>query len=110
MILKLRIFLQQALVKNKLLLPTLSVVFPLMASPPSEDDDFDDEDEDDEVEEGTEASRPCAVASQVKYSTRNFIYRYFKLINNKSGWGLVPGRMEGLRASESSARVSLATL
>ena len=47
-----RIFLQQALVKNKLLLPTLSVVFPLMASPPSEDDDFDDEeDEDDEVEE-----------------------------------------------------------
>ena len=54
-----------------------------MASPPSEDDDFDDEDEDDEVEEGTEASRPCAVASQVKYSTRNFIYRYFKLINNR---------------------------
>ena len=54
--------------KNKLLLPTLSVVFPLMASPPSEDDEFDDEDEeDDEVEEGTEASRPCAVASQVKY-------------------------------------------
>ena len=53
--------------KNKLLLPTLSVVFPLMASPPSEDDNFDDEDEDDEVEEGTEASRPCAVASQVKW-------------------------------------------
>ena len=73
MILMLRIFLQQALVKNKLLLPTLSVVFPLMASPPSEDDDFDDEDEDDEVEEGTEASRPCAVASQVKCSTIYFI-------------------------------------
>ena len=52
--------------KNKLLLPTLSVVFPLMASPPSEDDDIDDEDEDDELQEGTEASRPCAVASQVK--------------------------------------------
>ena len=59
--------------KNKLLLPTLSVVFPLMASPPSEGDDFDDEDEDDEVEEGTEASRPCAVASQVKCGTRTFI-------------------------------------
>ncbi|XP_020631239.1 importin-4-like [Orbicella faveolata] len=60
----------KALVKNKLLLPTLSVVFPLMASPPSEDDDFDDEDEDDEVEEGTEASRPCAVASQVKCNVK----------------------------------------
>lgn len=81
-----------------------------MASPPSEDDDFDDEDEDDEVEDGTETSRPCAVASQVKYSTRNFIYRYFKLINNRRGWGLLPGRMDGLRALESSARVSLATL
>ena len=56
----------QALVKNKLLLPTLSVIFPLMASAPNEDDDFDEEEEDDEVEDGTEASRPCAVASQVK--------------------------------------------
>ena len=37
-----------------------------MASPPNEDDDFDEEEEDDEVEDGTEASRPCAVASQVK--------------------------------------------
>ncbi|KAJ7385022.1 Importin 4 [Desmophyllum pertusum] len=55
----------KALVKNKLLLPTLSVVFPLMASPPSEDDELDEDDEDDEVEDGTEASRPCAVASQV---------------------------------------------
>lgn len=56
--------------KNKLLLPTLSVVFPLMASPPNEDDgeDFDDDDDDDdEVGDETEASRPCAVASQVKY-------------------------------------------
>lgn len=60
--------------KNKLLLPTLSVVFPLMASPPSEDDNFDDEEEDDEVEDGTEASRPCAVASQVKCRTGTFIY------------------------------------
>ena len=58
---------QQALVKNKLLIPTLSVVFPLMASPPSEDDDFDEEEDDDEVEDGTEASRPCAVASQVRF-------------------------------------------
>lgn len=57
--------------KNKLLLPTLSVVFPLMASPPNEDDDFDDEEEDDEIEDETEASRPCAVASQVKYRTRH---------------------------------------
>nr|XP_058944233.1 importin-4-like [Pocillopora verrucosa] len=57
----------KALVKNKLLLPTLSVVFPLMASPPNEDDgeDFDDDDDDDEVGDETEASRPCAVASQV---------------------------------------------
>ncbi|CAH3171023.1 unnamed protein product [Porites lobata] len=55
----------KALVKNKLLLPTLSVIFPLMASPPNEDGDFDEEEEDDEVEDGTEASRPCAVASQV---------------------------------------------
>ncbi|XP_022799795.1 importin-4-like [Stylophora pistillata] len=57
----------KALVKNKLLLPTLSVVFPLMASPPSEGDeeDFDDDDDDDEVGDETEASRPCAVASQV---------------------------------------------
>lgn len=54
--------------KNKLLLPILSVVFPLMASPPNEDDgeDFDDDDDDDEVGDETEASRPCAVASQVK--------------------------------------------
>ena len=37
-----------------------------MASAPNEDDDFDEEEEDDEVEDGTEASRPCAVASQVK--------------------------------------------
>ena len=37
-----------------------------MASPPNEDGDFDEEEEDDEVEDGTEASRPCAVASQVK--------------------------------------------
>lgn len=48
-----------------------------MASPPSEDDDFDDEDEDDELEEGTEASRPCAVASQVKYRARTFHLWYF---------------------------------
>ena len=54
------------LVKNKLLLPTLSVVFPLMASPPNEDEDFEDEDNDDELGDETEASRPCAVASQVK--------------------------------------------
>jgi len=40
-----------------------------MASPPSEDDDFDDE-EDDEVEDETEASRPCAVASQVGLSVK----------------------------------------
>lgn len=52
----------------------MSVVFPLMASPPSEDDELDEDDEDDEVEDGTEASRPCAVASQVKYRTRAFIY------------------------------------
>ena len=45
-----------------------------MASPASEDDDFGDEEEDDELEEGTEASRPCAVASQVKYSARTFQY------------------------------------
>ena len=57
--------------KNKLLLPTLSVVFPLMASPPSEDDEEDDDDDDDEVEDGTEASRPCAVASQVTYIRRD---------------------------------------
>ena len=40
-----------------------------MASPPNEDDgeDFDDDDDDDEVGDETEASRPCAVASQVKY-------------------------------------------
>lgn len=38
-----------------------------MASPPNEDDDFDEEEDDDEVEDGTEASRPCAVASQVRY-------------------------------------------
>lgn len=38
-----------------------------MASPPNEDDDFDEEADDDEVEDGTEASRPCAVASQVRY-------------------------------------------
>ena len=63
--------------KNKLLLPTLSVVFPLMATPPSEDDNFDDEDEDNELEEGTEASRPCAVASQVKCRARTFIYGTF---------------------------------
>lgn len=58
--------------KNKLLLPTLSVVFPLMASPPNEDDgeDFDDDDDDDEVGDETEASRPCAVASQVKYKMK----------------------------------------
>lgn len=37
-----------------------------MASPPNEDGDFDEEEEDDEVEDGTEASRPCTVASQVK--------------------------------------------
>ena len=37
-----------------------------MASPPNEDGDFGEEEEDDEVEDGTEASRPCAVASQVK--------------------------------------------
>ena len=37
-----------------------------MASPPNDDGDFDEEEEDDEVEDGTEASRPCAVASQVK--------------------------------------------
>lgn len=56
----------KALVKNKLLLPTLSVVFPLMASPPSEGDEEDfDDDDDDEVGDETEASRPCAVASQV---------------------------------------------
>ena len=60
------------LVKNKLLMPTLSVVFPLMASPPNEDDDFDDEEEEDEVEEGTEASRPCAVASQVSQYIRSY--------------------------------------
>lgn len=36
-----------------------------MASPPNEDGDFDVEEDDDEVEDGTEASRPCAVASQV---------------------------------------------
>ena len=57
------------LVKNKLLLPTLSVVFPLMASPPNEDEDFDDEENDDELGDETEASRPCAVASQVKWRT-----------------------------------------
>ena len=51
--------------KNKLLLPTLSVVFPLMASPSNDNDEFDDEEEDDEIEDETEASRPCAVASQV---------------------------------------------
>ena len=61
---------RQALVKNKLLIPTLSVVFPLMASPPSEDEDLDEEQDDDEVEDGTEASRPCAVASQVRYWSR----------------------------------------
>lgn len=60
---------RQALVKNKLLIPTLSVVFPLMASPPSEGEDLDEEQDDDEVEDGTEASRPCAVASQVRYWT-----------------------------------------
>ncbi|XP_068697755.1 importin-4-like isoform X2 [Montipora foliosa] len=53
----------KALVKNKLLIPTLSVVFPLMASPPNEDDD--EEDDDNDLEDGTEASRPCAAASQV---------------------------------------------
>ena len=37
-----------------------------MASPPNEDGDFGEEEEDDEVEDGTEASQPCAVASQVK--------------------------------------------
>ena len=43
-----------------------------MASPPNEDDDFDDEEEEDEVEEGTEASRPCAVASQVSQYIRSY--------------------------------------
>lgn len=42
-----------------------------MASPPNEDGDFDEEEEDDEVEDGTEASRPCAVASQVKQAMVN---------------------------------------
>ncbi|XP_015777738.1 PREDICTED: importin-4-like [Acropora digitifera] len=57
----------KALIKNKLLLPTLSVVFPLMASPPNEDDECEGGEEDDEdgFEDGIEASRPCAVASQV---------------------------------------------
>ncbi|XP_074616822.1 importin-4-like isoform X2 [Acropora palmata] len=57
----------KALIKNKLLLPTLSVVFPLMASPPNEDDESEgcEEDDEDEFEDGIEASRPCAVASQV---------------------------------------------
>jgi len=49
-----------------------------MASPPSEDDDFDDEDEDEDVEEGTEASRPCAVASQVKCTfTKAWLWNTF---------------------------------
>lgn len=53
-----------------------------MASPPSEDDDFDDEDEDDEVEEGTEASRPCAVASQVKwYFYKGVVVKHFFIIS-----------------------------
>ena len=68
---------QQTLVKNKLLIPTLSVVFPLMASPPSDDDDFDEEEDDDEVEDGTEASRPCAVASQVRCWTKDKTVVFF---------------------------------
>ena len=39
-----------------------------MASPPNEDDDEEDEEDDDnDLEDGTEASRPCAAASQVRY-------------------------------------------
>ena len=53
---------QQAIIKGKLLLPILSVVFPIMASAPNDDEFGDDEDE---LEDGAEASRPCAVASQV---------------------------------------------
>lgn len=51
------------------MLPTLSVVFPLMASPPNEDDECEggEEDDENEFEDGIEASRPCAVASQVLY-------------------------------------------
>lgn len=47
----------------------MSVVFPLMASPPNEDDECEgcEEDDEDGFEDGIEASRPCAVASQVLY-------------------------------------------
>lgn len=57
----------QALIKHNLVLPTLSVVFPLMASIPAEEDQEEEEEEgnDEELEDGAEASRPCAVASQV---------------------------------------------
>ncbi|KAK3745056.1 hypothetical protein QZH41_014548, partial [Actinostola sp. cb2023] len=53
----------KALIKNKLVVPTLAVVFPIMAAAPSEEEIEDLED--DELEDGAEASRPCAVASQV---------------------------------------------
>ncbi|XP_032225458.1 importin-4 [Nematostella vectensis] len=53
----------KALIKNNLLVPTLAVVFPIMAAPPSEE--ALDEEEDDQLEDGAEASKPCAVASQV---------------------------------------------
>ena len=40
-----------------------------MASPPNEDDECEggEENDEDEFEDGIEASRPCAVASQVLY-------------------------------------------
>lgn len=47
-----------------------------MASPPNEDGDFDEEEEDDEVEDGTEASRPCAVASQVNRAMHHYPFPF----------------------------------
>ncbi|XP_031560296.1 importin-4-like isoform X2 [Actinia tenebrosa] len=52
----------KSLIKNKLIMPTLAVVFPIMAAAPSEEEL---EEMDEELEDGAEASRPCAVASQV---------------------------------------------
>ena len=56
----------QAMMKNKLVEPTLAVVFPLMASVPNPEELDEDDDDEDDAPDGAEASRPCAVASQVR--------------------------------------------
>lgn len=77
------------ILKNKLLSPILSVVFPIMATRGEEDvgDGESEPDDDEERLDEVEDSRPNAVATQVRKSQMNFLFTllFLKVLRSVRG-------------------------